>query len=196
MGATKRLAEMVCETLARDPATATAFVMVRFGNVIGSTGSVIPKFREQIAAGGTITVTHPEVTRYFMSIPEAAQLVLQAGWMGRGGEIYVLEMGTPIRIVDLAQEMIRLSGFSETDIRIEFVGLRPGEKLYEEPLSDKERTVPTPHPMLRVARSNDPPGPEWVAELERWLAAEPAPRPAEIKRALAARLPDYRPADD
>ena len=192
MGATKRLAEMVCGALQRG--SSTSFVTVRFGNVIGSTGSVIPKFREQIAAGGPLTVTHPEVTRYFMSIPEAAQLVLQAGWMGRGGEIYVLEMGTPIRIVDLAREMIRLSGFSETDVRIEFVGLRPGEKLYEEPISDKEQTLPTPHPMLRVARSSDAPGPEWLAELERWLGAQPAPAPDDVRSALSARVPEYRPA--
>ena len=192
MGATKRLAEMVCASLQRR--SGTSFVTVRFGNVLGSTGSVIPKFREQIAAGGPITVTHPEVTRYFMSIPEAAQLVLQAGWMGRGGEIYVLEMGTPIRIVDLAREMIRLSGFSEVDIRIEFVGLRPGEKLYEEPISDKEQTVSTPHPMLRVARSSEAPGDAWLADLERWLDSEPAPAREEIRRALAARVPDYRPA--
>jgi FlaA1/EpsC-like NDP-sugar epimerase len=192
MGATKRLAEMVCTALQRRPGT--SFVTVRFGNVIGSTGSVIPKFREQIAAGGPITVTHPEVTRYFMSIPEAAQLVLQAGWMGRGGEIYVLEMGTPIRIVDLAREMIQLSGFTETEIAIEFVGLRPGEKLYEEPISDKEQTLPTPHPMLRVARSNDAPDDAWMAQLEAWLAAEAAPAPEEVRRALALRVPDYRPA--
>jgi FlaA1/EpsC-like NDP-sugar epimerase len=191
MGATKRLAEMACGALQRE--SATLFVIVRFGNVIGSTGSVIPKFREQIASGGPITVTHPEVTRYFMSIPEAAQLVLQAGWMGRGGEIYVLEMGAPIKIVDLAREMIRLSGFSETDIHVEFVGLRPGEKLYEEPISDKEQTLPTPHPMLRVARSNHSPGADWLAGLERWLGTEPAPRVEEIKRALAGRVPDYRP---
>jgi FlaA1/EpsC-like NDP-sugar epimerase len=192
MGASKRLAETVCSALQRS--AGTAFVTVRFGNVIGSTGSVIPKFREQIAAGGPITVTHPEVTRYFMSIPEAAQLVLQAGWMGRGGEIYVLEMGTPIRIVDLAREMIRLSGFAETDIRIEFVGLRPGEKLYEEPISDEEQTLPTPHPMLRVARSSDAPDDAWLAELERWLGAEAAPDTDELRRALAAQVPDYRPA--
>ncbi|PKO50716.1 MAG: polysaccharide biosynthesis protein, partial [Betaproteobacteria bacterium HGW-Betaproteobacteria-20] len=143
MGASKRLAEMVCQGLQGN--AGTRFVVVRFGNVLGSSGSVIPKFREQIAKGGPVTITHPEITRYFMSIPEAAQLVMQAGLMGNGGEIFVLDMGEPVKIAALAADMIRLSGLLVDDIKIEYVGLRPGEKLYEELLADDEHTMPTPH---------------------------------------------------
>jgi FlaA1/EpsC-like NDP-sugar epimerase len=191
MGATKRLSETICQAL--QGKSGTRFVTVRFGNVLGSTGSVIPRFREQIARGGPVTVTHPEITRYFMSIPEAAQLVLQAGSMGRGGEIFVLEMGEPIKIVDLARDMIRLSGFSEDEIRIEFTGLRPGEKLYEELLSDSENTVPTPHAKLRIARADGAPGEAWLADLERWLTVDHATGDEQVRRDLAERVPEYRP---
>jgi len=191
MGASKRLAEQVCRSLQRD--TGTRFVVVRFGNVLGSTGSVIPKFREQIARGGPVTVTHPEVQRYFMSIPEAAQLVLQAGWMGRGGEIFVMEMGEPVRILDLARDMIRMSGFSEEDIRIEFTGMRPGEKLYEELLADGETTQPTPHPKLRIARADGQPDAAWLDALEQWVTS--APRPDAVKPELARFVPEYRRTD-
>jgi len=193
MGASKRLAEQVCQALQRDEGT--RFVIVRFGNVLGSAGSVIPTFREQIARGGPVTVTHPEVERYFMSIPEAAQLVLQAGWMGEGGEIFVMEMGEPVKIVDLAHDMIRMSGFSADDIRIEFTGLRPGEKLYEELLADGETTQPTPHPKLRVARADDRPDAAWLGTIERWITADAVPQPDAVKRELAQFVPEYRRTD-
>ena len=173
MGASKRLAEMVCQGMQDNTsvkANSTRFVIVRFGNVLGSSGSVIPKFREQIAKGGPVTVTHPEITRYFMSIPEATQLVMQAGLMGSGAEIFVLDMGVPVKIADLARDMIRLSGLQEADVQIEFTGLRPGEKLYEELLADDEHTLPTPHPKLRiaVARTADK---SWVKALLKWIDA-------------------------
>jgi FlaA1/EpsC-like NDP-sugar epimerase len=188
MGASKRLAEIVCEGM--QAASATRFVMVRFGNVLGSTGSVVPKFRTQIARGGPITVTHPEITRYFMSIPEAAQLVLQAGLMGSGGEIFVLDMGEPVKIVDLARELIRLSDYAEGDIGIEFVGLRPGEKLYEELLADGEHTLPTPHPKLRIANSRSAPDARWIEDLLTWLQ-QGNPGAEQLRRGLAARVPEY-----
>lgn len=191
MGATKRLAERVLRGLQKSDGT--RFITVRFGNVLGSTGSVIPKFREQIARGGPVTVTHPDIIRYFMLIPEAAQLVLQAGLMGQGGEIFVLEMGEPIRIADLARDMIRLTGFTEDEIRIEFTGLRPGEKLYEELLTDSEHTLPTPHPKLRVAQAEAAPDNDWLLDLESWLD-EPAPATSNaLKLRLKEFVPEYSP---
>jgi len=188
MGASKRLAEMVCQSLQRPQGT--RFVMVRFGNVLGSAGSVIPKFREQIAAGGPVTVTHPEITRFFMSIPEAAQLVLQAGTMGTGGEIFVLDMGESVRIVDLARDMIRLSGLGEDDVKIVFTGLRPGEKLYEEVLADDEHTLSTPHPKLRIARARSV-EPAWLNELLDWLGQSPRDD-RQVRADLQQWVPEYR----
>ena len=178
MGASKRLAEMVCQSLQNGT---TQFVIVRFGNVFGSAGSVIPRFREQIARGGPVTVTHPEITRYFMSLSEATQLLLQAGLMGRGGEMLVLDMGEPVRIVDLARDMIRLSGADPDRIRIVFTGLRPGEKLYEEPLASEEATLPTPHPKLRIAqaRSTDP---ATVGQIVAWLQRDREATDSEVTR--------------
>jgi len=192
MGATKRLAEMICEALHSQLGT-TQFEMVRFGNVLGSTGSVIPKFQEQIARGGPVTVTHPEINRFFMSIPEAAQLVLQAASMGRGGEVFVMDMGEAVKIVDLARNMIRLSGYTEDDIRIEFTGLRPGEKLYEELLADAEQTRETPHPKLRIARSR-PVDTGFLAAVTAWLE-RPGPVDDErVREELRRWVPEYTPA--
>ncbi|MHB1371365.1 MAG: polysaccharide biosynthesis protein [Pseudomonadaceae bacterium] len=193
MGATKRLAEMACEALHSSGTARTQIEMVRFGNVLGSTGSVIPKFAEQIARGGPVTVTHPEINRYFMSIPEAAQLVLQAAAMGNGGEVFVLDMGEPVKIVDLARNMIRLSGYAEDEIRIEFSGLRPGEKLYEELLADAEETRETPHPKLRIARSRPVNG-TFLEELEQWLAQPGPVADEEVRKGLKRWVPEYEPA--
>ncbi len=206
MGASKRLAEMVCQALQQSiskhvnfdqdhPSHQTCFVMVRFGNVLGSAGSVIPKFREQIAKGGPITITHPEMTRYFMSIPEAAQLVLQAGLMGgtqSGGEIFVLDMGDPVKIVDLANDLIHLSGLAEGDIRVEFTGLRPGEKLHEELLATSESTLPTPHQKLRIAQACQM-DEQWLSELATWLDKVTVLSDQEVREQLTKWVPEYTP---
>ena len=206
MGASKRLAEMVCQALQQtntakstqkgqaNPAHPTCFVMVRFGNVLGSTGSVIPKFREQIAKGGPITITHPDMTRYFMSIPEAAQLVLQAALMGGtngGGEIFVLDMGDPVRIVDLANDLIHLSGLAEDDIRIVFSGLRPGEKLHEELLSASENTLPTPHQKLRIAQARQV-DEQWLSDLTAWLNKVSVLSDQQVRDQLVNWVPEYQ----
>jgi FlaA1/EpsC-like NDP-sugar epimerase len=188
MGASKRLAEMVCQAL--QPQGDTRFETVRFGNVLGSNGSVIPKFADQIARGGPVTVTHPEIIRYFMSIPEASQLVLQAAAMGRGGEIFVLDMGDPVKIVDLARDMIRLAGFTEAEVPIEFTGLRAGEKLYEELLADNENTRPTHHHKVKVARAAAVSA-EWLPVFRQWLEQDRRLADDEVRRDLKRWLPEY-----
>ncbi|MFC5498808.1 polysaccharide biosynthesis protein [Caenimonas terrae] len=189
MGASKRLAEQVVQGVAAlHPQT--QYVSVRFGNVLGSSGSVVPLFTRQIARGGPVTVTHPQIVRYFMTIPEASQLVLQAGLMGESGQIFVLDMGEPVKIVELARMLIRLSGRTEQEIPITFTGLRPGEKLFEELLASDETSVPTPHPKLRVAKTSGP-LPEIDAVL-RWVAqAGPAPSAADLRAWLRSLVPEY-----
>jgi FlaA1/EpsC-like NDP-sugar epimerase len=189
MGATKRVAEQVCQSLQDG---VTQFVIVRFGNVFGSAGSVIPRFAEQIARGGPVTVTHPDITRFFMSLSEATQLLLQAGLQGKGGEILTLDMGDPVRIVDLARDMIRLYGADPDHVAIVFTGLRPGEKLYEEPLTSLEVTKPTPHPKLHVAQAR-PADPDAVKQLVAWCERDRVADDAEVRARMRAWIPEYAP---
>jgi FlaA1/EpsC-like NDP-sugar epimerase len=192
MGCCKRVAELYVQSLAN--ASSTRFVTVRFGNVLDSAGSVVPIFRDQIAAGGPVTVTHPDVVRYFMTIPEASQLVLQAGAMGRGGEIFALDMGEPVRIVELARDMIRLSGLVEgEDVAIEFTGLRPGEKLYEELLVEGERHLPTKHRKILIAEGRVA-DETTLRRIEQLRLLADAGRP-EIVDALNRIVPQYAPSD-
>ncbi|HEY7119455.1 MAG TPA: nucleoside-diphosphate sugar epimerase/dehydratase [Tepidisphaeraceae bacterium] len=219
MGATKRFAELYIQSLNQAGSSSvvssplsvgkaatdngqrttdrghTRFVAVRFGNVLGSSGSVVPIFQKQIAAGGPVTVTHPDMRRYFMTIPEASQLVLQAGAIGQGGEIFVLDMGRPVRILDLAEEMIRLSGKRpHEEIAIEFTGMRPGEKLFEELATDNEETKPTGHAKIRVWQLPPATLDQIEKGLERLAEVVDGPRDAAVA-ALMGAVNEYRPAD-
>jgi len=198
MGATKRLAELILQGLAGEGG-ATRLCMVRFGNVLDSSGSVVPLFREQIRRGGPVTVTHPDVERYFMTIPEAAQLVIQASALAQGGEVFLLDMGEPVRILDLARRMIRLSGLTvrddtqpEGDIEIQFTGLRSGEKLREELLIGSD-DLPTAHPMIRRAREGHPPWPAIQEGLNRLDAAAHHFDYPAVRTMLQALVVEYRP---
>jgi FlaA1/EpsC-like NDP-sugar epimerase len=195
MGSCKRAAELYVQSLNR--VSDCRFVTVRFGNVLDSAGSVVPVFREQIARGGPVTVTHPDMTRYFMTIPEASQLVIQAGAMGRGGEVFVLDMGRPVRILDLAADMVRLSGLElGRDIEIEFTGIRPGEKLNEQLHADGERHAATEHPKIRVALAPAHDHTRIRRGIEQLERVVDAPREVVLEE-LAHLVPDYvanRPA--
>ncbi|HSI03594.1 MAG TPA: polysaccharide biosynthesis protein, partial [Myxococcota bacterium] len=192
MGVTKRLSEIYIQALSSS--SRTKFVAVRFGNVLGSAGSVVPLFKEQIARGGPITVTHPEMRRYFMTVPEACQLVVQAATMGRGGEIFILDMGDSVKIVDLARDLIRLSGLEpDEDIAIEFTGIRPGEKLFEELVLDGESAERTTHDKVFVARTTTRGLEEAAALVERMASLIGRADPSEIRAALSAAVPEYHP---
>jgi len=192
MGATKRVAELFVESM--NGKQVTRFVAVRFGNVFSSSGSAIPTFQEQIARGGPVTVTHPDVRRYFMSIPEAAQLILQAGAMGEGGEIFILDMGEPIRIVDMARDLIRLHGLDpDKDIAIEFTGLRPGEKLHEELITSGEGIVPTGHEKIMVLKGKTLDAAALLAKIETLLAISRRGDGEAIRKKLRDIVPEYNP---
>jgi FlaA1/EpsC-like NDP-sugar epimerase len=194
MGLTKRIAELIVSAVSSGGDNSTKFVSVRFGNVLGSNGSVVPIFQSQIATGGPVTVTHPEMRRYFMSIREAVQLVLQASTMGRGSEIFVFDMGEPVRILDLAYNMIQLAGLTpKEDIEIRFTGLRPGEKLFEEIALEGEDMMPTYHEKIRIFK-----GPSmqrevlsvWLDQLQLLMARRDVPK---ILSHLAVLVPEYNP---
>ena len=195
MGCSKRICEIYVQSLdkavkeGRVPG-ATRFVTTRFGNVLGSNGSVIPLFREQIRRGGPVTVTHKDIIRYFMLIPEACKLVLEAGTMGEGGEIFVFDMGKPVRIVDLAERMIRLSGAK--GVRIEFTGLRDGEKLYEEVLNDQETTLPTFHPKIKIARVREYDYDEVCRQVDELVRSAATESDMEIVRRMKAMVPEFK----
>jgi FlaA1/EpsC-like NDP-sugar epimerase len=191
MGATKRIAELYIQSLSEQQHS-TQFITTRFGNVLGSNGSVVPLFRKQIMNGGPVTVTHPDVTRYFMTIPEASRLVLEACVMGKGGEIFVFNMGSPVRILDMAKKMIQLAGYTlDKDISIEFTDLRPGEKMYEELFKDSEQLLPTYHPKIMTARRSHINYKLFRKQLEQLMECALQQQHSQIKQIIRAILPEY-----
>lgn len=193
MGASKRIAELLVQKKNNTEASKTRFITVRFGNVIGSVGSVIPLFKKQIEEGGPVTVTHPEIIRYFMLIPEACQLILQAGAMGKGGEIFILEMGKPVKIDNMARDLIRFSGFEpDVDIKIVYTGLRPGEKLYEELMTDQEGVISTGHQKIMVLNSHTGDMSRLAGRLEDLATAANNRDQNEIRKVLRQIVPEYR----
>ncbi|MCF8057807.1 MAG: polysaccharide biosynthesis protein [Bacteriovoracaceae bacterium] len=193
MGATKRISELIC-LAEQEKSKETKFITVRFGNVLGSSGSVIPLFKEQIKNGGPITITHPEIKRYFMSIPEASQLVLQSAAIGSGGEVFVLNMGEPIYILEMAKQMIALSGYNQEEIRIEFIGLRPGEKMFEELLLDSEETLKTKHPLVFRAQAVKL-NPNFHNEVQSLIETNPSKEVKVFKRLIKEIVPEYTPSE-
>jgi FlaA1/EpsC-like NDP-sugar epimerase len=195
MGATKRIAELLVQGQNGCDLPGPKFMTVRFGNVVGSVGSVVPLFKKQIERGGPVTVTHPEMTRYFMTIPEACQLILQAGAMGEGGETFILDMGQPVKIVDMARDLIRLSGFKpDVDIKIEYIGLRPGEKLHEELRTQGEGILPTSHEKIVVIRGTSCDQVRLNGVINELADLAYEQDAAGIKRKLQEIVEDYRPA--
>jgi FlaA1/EpsC-like NDP-sugar epimerase len=191
MGASKRIAEIYCQAM--NKLNKTCFITTRFGNVLGSSGSVIPLFRQQIEKGGPVTVTHPEVTRFFMTIPEACRLVLEAGALGKGGEIFIFDMGKPVRIIDLANRMIQLSGLEPgKDILIEFTGMRPGEKLYEELLNLQENTLPTHHPLIMIAKVREYDPEQVRIDIDGLVGLTMTPDDMEVVRRMKQIVPEYK----
>jgi len=207
MGASKRLAEIYCHSLHHSnsqlldadpivyrilPFSKTKFITTRFGNVLASNGSVIPRFREQIAKGGPVTVTHPDIIRYFMTIQEACSLVLEAATMGNGGEIFLFDMGEPVKILDLARKMIKLAGYEpDKDIAVKFTGLRPGEKLYEELLNAEEKVIPTHHKKILIAKTQDNSNGNVVSEIIKLIDLANDSRDSEVVQQMKAILPEY-----
>jgi FlaA1/EpsC-like NDP-sugar epimerase len=195
MGATKRVSEVLVQGQNGLGISSTHFVIVRFGNVVGSVGSVVPLFKKQIERGGPVTVTHPEMTRYFMTITESCQLILQAGAMGKGGEIFILDMGTPVKIDDMARDLIRLSGFEpDVDIKIEYIGLRPGEKLYEELITEGEGIIPTSHEKIMVLKGKSCDQISLNGKIDELRSLAHQQDAEGIRSLLQEIIPEYKPA--